>query len=73
MKQSPSTFEPYSILTCPECGHQSRDLMPTNACHFYYACKACEALIKPKSGDCCVYCSYGDKPCPPIQLEQGCC
>lgn len=26
--------------------------------------------VKPKPGDCCVYCSYGTVPCPPIQ-ERG--
>jgi len=25
-------LQPYSTLTCPECGHMSKDLMPTNAC-----------------------------------------
>ncbi|MFZ0027756.1 MAG: GDCCVxC domain-containing (seleno)protein, partial [Pseudolabrys sp.] len=24
----------------------------------------------PKDGDCCVFCSYGSVPCPPIQ-EKG--
>ena len=28
---------------------------------------SCGALLKPKPGDCCVFCSYGDVPCPPIQ------
>ncbi len=28
------------------------------------------AQLKPKAGDCCVYCSYGTVPCPPIQ-ERG--
>ena len=35
----------------------------------------CGALLKPKPGDCCVYCSYGDVACPPIQEGggKGCC
>ncbi|WP_280642666.1 GDCCVxC domain-containing (seleno)protein [Methylocystis rosea] len=41
--------------------------MPTDACQFFYECKRCGALLKPKAGDCCVFCSYGDMPCPPIQ------
>ena len=61
----------YSMLTCPECGAQSKDKMPIDSCQYYYACKTCTALIKPKPGDCCVYCSYGDVPCPPVQ--QGTC
>lgn len=65
--------EDYSTLTCPECGHQSKDLMPANACQYYYDCNACGALLKPTPGDCCVYCSYGDVKCPPIQQSKNCC
>lgn len=56
-----------SILTCPNCGYQTSEIMPTDACQFFYACKGCGTLLKPKEGDCCVFCSYGDVPCPPIQ------
>ena len=41
--------------------------MPTDACQFFYECKGCGALLKPRAGDCCVFCSYGSAPCPPIQ------
>jgi hypothetical protein len=41
--------------------------MPTDACQFFYECKGCGVLLKPDAGDCCVFCSYGDLPCPPIQ------
>jgi hypothetical protein len=33
----------------------------------FYECKSCGALLKPHVGDCCVFCSYGSVPCPPIQ------
>jgi hypothetical protein len=23
--------------------------------------------LRPKAGDCCVFCSYGTVPCPPVQ------
>ena len=38
-----------------------------------YNCKGCGLELKPKPGDCCVFCSYGSVPCPPIQQasEQG--
>lgn len=67
-----------SLLTCPACGHQALLTMPTDACQWYHECTACHTLLKPKPGDCCVFCSYGDVPCPPIQLERagegrGCC
>ncbi|WP_394891756.1 GDCCVxC domain-containing (seleno)protein [Mesorhizobium sp. AaZ16] len=56
-----------SIITCPGCGHRETETMPTDACQFFYDCKGCGALLRPKDGDCCVYCSYGSIPCPPIQ------
>ncbi len=64
---------PDSTITCPECGHAKKETMPTDACQWYYECESCHALLKPKPGDCCVYCSYGDMPCPPIQQKQSCC
>ncbi|MGO9446866.1 MAG: GDCCVxC domain-containing (seleno)protein [Thiobacillaceae bacterium] len=33
----------------------------------------CHNLLKSLPGHCCVFCSYGDVPCPPIQIEGGCC
>jgi len=65
--------ELYSTITCPKCGHSKRELMPTNACQYYYDCEGCGALLKPLEGDCCVYCSYGDTRCPPIQEGDACC
>lgn len=53
-----------SELTCPECGHKKSETMPTDACQWFYECEHCRALLKPKPGDCCVYCSYGSIPCP---------
>jgi hypothetical protein len=43
--------------------------MPTDACLFFWQCPGCATLVKPKRGHCCVFCSYGDVPCPPIQAE----
>ncbi len=60
----------HSILTCPACGHKEVETMPTDACQWLYECSACRALHKPKTGDCCVYCSYGSVPCPPKQREK---
>ena len=59
-----------SNLTCPECGYSQLLDMPTDACQFFYKCPNCNSLLKPKAGDCCVFCSYGDVPCPPIQAER---
>ena len=59
-----------SRVTCPECGHQEAEQMPTDSCIYFYACKGCGAVLKPKSGECCVFCSYGSVPCPPKQVER---
>jgi hypothetical protein len=58
-----------STLTCPSCGHRARETMPTDACLYFYQCKSCGKLLKSKPGDCCVFCSYGDTPCPPVQAS----
>ncbi len=65
-----------SAITCPMCEHVKVETMPTDACQYFYDCTGCGALIRPKRGDCCVFCSYGTVPCPPIQMEgrvSGCC
>lgn len=59
-----------STITCPKCGHSSTETMPTDACQYIHVCSRCGVTLKPKPGDCCVYCSYGDVPCPPIQEER---
>jgi len=61
-----------STLTCPICGHRTKERMPTDACQFFYDCRGCGKLLKPLSGDCCVFCSYGDVPCPPVQESRTC-
>ena len=64
-----------STLTCPNCGTEAVETMPTDACLYFYDCTGCGSQLKPKRGDCCVFCSYGSVPCPPIQSdrENACC
>ncbi len=57
-----------SVITCPKCGHGKRERMPTDTCQFFYECAGCGALLRPKAGDCCVFCSYGSVKCPSVQL-----
>lgn len=61
-----------SVLTCPRCGHAEAELMPTDACRFFYECGQCKTVLRPLPGDCCVFCSFGSVKCPPVQLQQGC-
>lgn len=62
-----------STITCPQCRHRAEETMPTNACLFFYDCPSCQARLKPAPGECCVFCSYGSVPCPPIQTGASCC
>ncbi|MGA7486879.1 MAG: GDCCVxC domain-containing (seleno)protein [Xanthobacteraceae bacterium] len=56
-----------STLTCPRCGYRSTEQMPADACRFFYVCEGCGETLRPLPGDCCVFCSYGSVPCPPVQ------
>lgn len=67
----PDSLTLVSTLTCPECGHVQAETMPTDACQYFYDCPGCQAVLRPKAGDCCVFCSYGDVPCPPIQQRRA--
>ena len=60
-----------STITCPQCGHEQLEAMPTDACLWFYACTGCGTVLRPRRGDCCVFCSYGSVACPPIQAG-GC-
>jgi len=65
-----------SVLTCPACGTAKAEAMPTDACLYFYECTSCKTLLRPKAGHCCVFCSFGSVPCPPIQSgdqADGCC
>ncbi len=59
-----------SQLTCPVCGATTVETMPANVCQFFYICATCETQLRPQPGDCCVFCSFGSAPCPPVQLMQ---
>jgi hypothetical protein len=71
MIEDQTVFE--SVLTCPHCGFAKRETMPTDYCLVYYDCGQCHALLQPKPGDCCVFCSFGSAPCPPLQRSRECC
>ncbi|UZR28267.1 GDCCVxC domain-containing (seleno)protein [Methylococcus mesophilus] len=62
-----------SLLTCPRCGIAKLETMPTDACLYFYECTGCGTVLRPKPGDCCVFCSYGSVKCPPAQAQEGAC
>jgi len=66
-----TAFAPTSELRCPLCSHAELLPMPTDACVVFHRCSACGSLLRPKEGDCCVFCSYGSDRCPPV-LQAEC-
>lgn len=72
METQDDGIERDSTLTCPLCGHKETEEMPTDACQWFYDCRGCGAVLQPRTGDCCVFCSYGSAACPPVQLAESC-
>lgn len=72
MKPVDRAVELRSVLRCPACGTEREEMMPSDACVYFYECTGCGVLLRPREGDCCVFCSYGSRKCPPVQ-EGGCC
>jgi hypothetical protein len=60
-----------AVIACPECGVTTKATMPENACQRRFACPGCAAMLSPKPGDCCVFCSYSDATCPPRRAEDA--
>jgi hypothetical protein len=60
-----------SLIKCPHCATQKTEKMPTDACRIFYVCSGCGAKLKPEPNDCCVFCSFGSVPCPPIQAARS--
>jgi|SRR6185437_6550909 len=56
-----------SVITCPKCGYQKTETMPTDFCLLKYTCQNCKVELRPKHGDCCVFCTYGTQKCPSMQ------
>lgn len=67
------TIELNATIICPSCNHRKNEIMPTDACVYFYECENCATRLQPLPGDCCVYCSYGTVKCPPIQAGIQCC
>ena len=60
-----------ATVVCPTCGHRESETMYEGVRRYFYKCKGCGKIIKPMKGDCCVFCSYGDAPCPTTQMYTG--
>ena len=39
-----------STIVCPACGHRESEIIPEDACQYFYQCKGCRVVLKPKKG-----------------------
>lgn len=62
-------MENESTITCPHCNFKMKEKMPVDRCVWSYVCTNCKSVLQAKPGQCCIFCSYGDTPCPPKQGE----
>ena len=60
-----------TAIRCPLCGHEAEEEVPVNACVVRYPCPGCGGEVRPREGDCCVFCSWGADPCPTAPEGQG--
>ncbi|MGR3640636.1 GDCCVxC domain-containing (seleno)protein [Alterinioella nitratireducens] len=67
------TIKMTTALTCPTCGQDTPETMPADCCVWFHECTGCGAILRPEEGDCCVFCSFGTVPCPPVQAGTPCC
>jgi hypothetical protein len=62
-KEKPTIEIMESIISCPLCGYKENKTIPVDQCLFFNECQNCHTVLRPKPGDCCVFCSYGSVPC----------
>lgn len=62
-------YIPEATITCPGCGHAELETIPDDRCLFFYECKGCGVILKPKPGNCCVFCSFADQRC--LSAQRG--
>ena len=58
-----------TTIARPQCRTAATETMPTDRCQYFHECRACGVVLRPTLGACCVFCSYADRPCPPVQAS----
>jgi hypothetical protein len=60
-----------SVVTCPRCGIRTETEMPTDSCIVAFECESCRGVLRPKSSDYCIFCSFAGVKYPSVKLRQG--
>lgn len=50
-------------ITCPHCAATVPEIMDEDEWVIFIYCPACHEKIEMKTGDCCLFRSYGQNPC----------
>ena len=58
-----------ATVTCPNCGHQKAETMPTNACVHFYECTGCGTVLHPKPGIAASFARTGRADARPAKLK----
>lgn len=58
-----SLFMAKGTIVCPHCGAEQTLEIPEGVCIPFHACEKCGRQMKA-DGQCCIFCAYGDTPCP---------
>lgn len=69
MQNGKASIKLRSMITCPKCGHQKEETMPTDACEYFQECTRCHAVLRPKAAIAAS--SYGSVAYPPVQKKQA--
>jgi len=49
-REALSTVILESVLTCPNCGQKREEVMPTDACQYFYECTSCKTCLNLRRG-----------------------
>ncbi|WP_370625513.1 GDCCVxC domain-containing (seleno)protein [Polynucleobacter sp. Latsch14-2] len=52
-----------SVITCPHCKAAELIEIPEGSSQQFYRCPSCSGILKTRSEDCCIFCSYGSVGC----------
>jgi hypothetical protein len=56
---------PTGLIACPSCGRVHVETFPPNACLYFFQCRECGTIVRPKPGDGCAFRSFGrPRECP---------
>ena len=61
-----------ATIVCPHCQHPSEETMRVRVVERTIRCSECSETIEAPADKHCVWCAYGDIPCPVVQNAGSC-